>query len=377
MSQQPQTVEEVFDLIRERILQNDICYLDVLEVLDYIKKQIEQAKRQFPFMRDKTEWDYVEYRDYLSAISYQPSPPQPVPTSQQFWRAAYEYDPLGPNPPSGGSELVKLIASGCAGPFTLGRLDGITTLKLIPAMGALPGLSIPGFNPPFGFAATDSVAISYPGGHPSEEMISMQYQASSSSKGKATSTIKPQDDDKLRRCAALGWVMRESLVGDWEKTGHVLVIDMDDRAVRHRQPWFVLASEWPTDGYETPEGGFTIYAEEEVERDDTLVPGRFLGDDNRTTICRIKPMQGERDDKIVLQQFGEDFDFVPVHVAENHQAEDSDKGPGLARIMQWHWDPEAEEEVCYTKDGLEYMRYNRQSKEYTYPNYSGSALAEK
>lgn len=202
----------------------------------------------------------------------------------------------------------------------------------------------------------------------------MQYQAPSSSKGKATSTIKPQDDDKLRRCAALGWVTMESLGGGWEKTGHVLVIDMDDRAVRHRQPWFILASEWPTDGDETSEGGFTIYAGEDVERDDSSVPGVFPGDNNRTPICCIKPMWKAKDGRIVLQQFGEDFEFIPVRLGGHRRAKRSEKGPALARIMEWYWDPDAEQEVCYTKEGLEYMRYNRQSKEYSFPNFSKLSL---
>lgn len=79
--------------------------------------------------------------------------------------------------------------------------------------------------------------------------------------------------------------------GRWEKTGHVLVIEMDDRAVRHRQPWLVLASEWPTDGDETPESGSTLYARDEVVRGDSSVPWVFPGNHNRTPIYGIKPVQ--------------------------------------------------------------------------------------
>ena len=62
-----------------------------------------------------------------------------------------------------------------------------------------------------------------------------------------------------------------------DRTGHVLIIDMittsilrttlqyaklsqanpqDNKSVRCRQPWFVLASEWPSDGEDTPDDSF-------------------------------------------------------------------------------------------------------------------------
>lgn len=67
----------------------------------------------------------------------------------------------------------------------------------------------------------------------------------------------------------------ENPQGEWDRTGHVLVIDMDDRDVRHRHPWLILASEWPTDGEETGEGDFMVHAEEEVMRGDNTQEGVF------------------------------------------------------------------------------------------------------
>lgn len=52
------------------------------------------------------------------------------------------------------------------------------------------------------------------------------------------------------------------LMSSWYKTGHVLVIDMEDG--RNRQPWFVLASEWPTDDDRIIEDNFITYAPKEV-----------------------------------------------------------------------------------------------------------------
>ncbi|KAL8771059.1 MAG: hypothetical protein Q9209_003478 [Squamulea sp. 1 TL-2023] len=163
--------------------------------------------------------------------------------------------------------------------------------------------------------------------------------------------------------------------GEWNKTGHVLVIDMDDRAVRHRQPWLILASKWPTDGEETEEGSFTLQADEEVQRGDKSVAGVFPGDDNRTPICCIRPKHRIKDDHIVMKHFGANFEFVPVRLGGHRQAKESQKGPGLARPMEWYWDPNAEQEVCYTKDGLEYMRYDRRTKQYTYPDLSRMSFA--
>ena len=88
----------------------------------------------------------------------------------------------------------------------------------------------------------------------------------------------PQRDDKLRRCAALGWIIMENSDGDWKRTGHVMVVDMDDRDIRQRQPWLILAPEWPTDGVEMPDGTFTHRADEVARRDDSSVAGVFPGD---------------------------------------------------------------------------------------------------
>lgn len=35
--------------------------------------------------------------------------------------------------------------------------------------------------------------------------------------------------------------------------------------------------------------------------------------------------------------------------------------------MEWYWDPKAKQEVCYSKHGEEYMRFNPHTKEYSYP----------
>ncbi|KAI4270285.1 MAG: hypothetical protein L6R38_007174 [Xanthoria sp. 2 TBL-2021] len=314
--------------------------------------------------------DYLDWAMGKMTRAVQEAKAVPKPTSQDFWKAAYDYDPLGPNPPPDGSVLQKIFTSGCMEPISIGRIYGKTLLKLLPVMGALPAPDIPDFETPFDFAATDSAAISYPDAYPSEEELTPQgEELSSGAMAQTPTTVKAQDDDKLRHFAALGWVLQEGRDGGWNKTGHVLVIDMDDRDIRHRHPWLVLASEWPTDGTETPEGGFTIYAEEEVGRNDSTVPGVFPGDENRTPVCRIMPRDKEAGTDVpVLKQLGDNFSFIPERLGGHHPTRSSCDGPALANVMEWYWDPESAQEVCYTKDGLEYMRYDRRSKEYIFPD---------
>jgi hypothetical protein len=165
--------------------------------------------------------------------------------------------------------------------------------------------------------------------------------------------------------------MQETSRDIWTKTGHVLVMDMDDRKLRHRQPWFVLASEWPTDGEETQDGDFTFYAQKRVLRNNRGVYGVFPGDHNRTPICAIwpygrQPKKGE----VILKQFGENFKFEPARFRGHRCAKASRFGPSLARVMDWYWDPETKQEVCYTEAGLEYMRYDRAPGEYSFPDFS-------
>lgn len=261
-------------------------------------------------------------------------------------------------------------------PISIGKVYGTTLLKLLPCIGALPAPDIPGFEPPFNYAATDSAAISYPDGHPSEDDVAPRWELMPGGGARRVPpVIRPADDDKLRRFAALGWVIQQGRNGQWNKTRHVLVNDMDDRNVRQRQPWLVLASEWPTDDAEAPDGGFT-YAEETVGRNDRTQPGVFPGDNNRTPICRIMPRKKKGIANVpVLQQLGDDFNFVPERLGGHHRIRNSHYGPGLAKIMEWYWDPKAEQEVCYTTQGLEYMRYDRKSKAYSFPDFSRLSFA--
>ena len=146
--------------------------------------------------------------------------------------------------------------------------------------------------------------MDYPGELIAEKMLESSILAQLTAP--ATRRIHQIEQNKPRCCAALGWVACHFL-GKWTKTGHVRVIDLDNREYRQRQPWFILAAEWPTNGKEAPDGSITIHAEAEVESDDSTVKGVLPGDRIRTSIGMVQPICPSGG--LVLKRFGEDFEF--------------------------------------------------------------------
>lgn len=80
-------------------------------------------------------------------------------------------------------------------------------------------------------------------------------------------------------------------------------------------------------------------------------------------------MQDSQSNEPVLKQFGPNFDFKTLRLGGHYSARSSIYGPALANVMEWHWDPEAEQEVCYTKRGGEYMRFDRATQRYSFPDF--------
>ena len=82
-------------------------------------------------------------------------------------------------------------------------------------------------------------------------------------------------ENKLRRFVSLGWIVK----GDeevWHKTGHALVVELEPG--RDRNPWIVLAYEWPNDGEETCDDDYMGYAPQVVDQDDEWTAGVLPGD---------------------------------------------------------------------------------------------------
>jgi len=238
-----------------------------------VEELFENARQTYPFMSDVTIIEYHRYFLRQGAQKKQEEIEQPKPTLEQFWNAAYNFDPLS-TAASTVSDLQRILSRRNLESVPLGKYGGMNNarLELIPEIGALPTTDNVKGRISLHYEATDSGAISYPDGHLSEFEESRFR-------------IRSTEDRKLRRFASLGWVIRVD--GDcWVRTGHVLVMDMD--VGRGRHPWFVLASEWPAE-FEDVDGGFTIYAEARVDRDHSSQTGVLPNGKNRTPVARIVP----------------------------------------------------------------------------------------
>lgn len=278
-----------------------------------------------------------------------------TPTDKQFWDAAYVFDGSPPNATNDNTELYRLLSVRGPKNIPLGKVYGTQALGLEPnPYSALPACDLPpNFSTKFKMARTMVQGIAYPDGHPSIEYV-----------GKELGSDERTEKDKLHRCVALGMVHEDDGQGhSLGNTGFVLVMDMEKGRDRH--PWLVLASEWPADE-ELPDGDLTFYAPATVARDDEYQEGVFPGDTNRTPICKIMPLGLERNGP-VLKQFGRGFCFKPLRLGGHRRTRLSQCGPDLAHVMQWHRGLESEEDVCYYRDGGEYMRYKPASEEFRFP----------
>lgn len=247
----PQGVEDIFERIYQAAKDTRFAYRPT-KYGRFVEGEIDQWRRVHVYMDDVTAGDYFTWR--LRTLNQQKrlELAQPAPTAEQFWKAAYEFSPHS-TPADAITDLERILNSKRLGSLDLGNLYGNTEakLKLIPGLAALP-TSKETDPTDWHYAATDSGAISYPDGHPSKF-------------DEPRLIIKSLEDNRLRRFASLGWVIHVRPNGSWSKTGHALVMDMDEG--RNRHPWIVLASHWPSE-FEDAEGNFTTYAEEKVLRDD-------------------------------------------------------------------------------------------------------------
>ena len=269
------TVQGVFARIHESV--------EALKTFDYDESnnlaisELEKAKEKSSFMEGKTIGDFNLWRFKMraqrrhDALNSLPAPP----TATEFWEAAYKYDPYGHygTAKAEQNDMYRIIYIGSLKRIPLGTLRGEVRFELMPAVDCM---SVSPFDPKtdfeLEFADTESVAIAYPDGHPSEEQIHLKVQS--------------DDDRKLRRFHPLGFICQVEGSETSRKTGHVLVMDMD----RDRHPWVILASEWPDESTEVSMSGgdVMIGAQERVRRNDSKVHGVFPGDMNRTPIACLR-----------------------------------------------------------------------------------------
>ncbi len=312
----------------------------------FIAAEFDWYKNAYACMIDKTLLDYYTYHAARQSQTKQMAATAESLNATDLWDAVEQMKSTKavwtrPN------RLRDLLASGRFDPILLGKVFGTDKLWLIPTNGALPE-SDDANHPQLGTAFTNCCAIMYPDGHPSEAYIATQG----------------QNNEQLRRWTGLGWIATgEGTRNDWRKTGHALVIDMEPG--RDLNPWIVLTSHYPNDGQPTADGDDTVYVPEEVDRDDDDQPGVLPSDKNRTPVAKLiandPSIKGS-----IFRLFCPDFEFTVIRRGSGREYVRTGRGPGLAHVMCWYWDPEAKDEVCFTKEGEVYMRFNPETEEITY-----------
>lgn len=271
---------------------------------------------------------------------------RPLYIAKDLFNTAYNWDPMGP---TGGWDLHEMLGSGRFEKIILGKFQGEISFGHIPDIGILESTELTVDCTQLELAYTDGGAISYPGGHPSE------------AEHHTVKTSSPKEGT-LRRFMSLGWVIRldSTVEHGWERTGHVLVMDMDEG--RHRHPWIVLASHWPDDRDYPDNDDFLVYAK------DSDAYGVLPGTNNRTPIGRLYPNpKVAPPSRPILLELGPDFEFGITRLGGGQrQGVCLGRGSNLANIMHWYDDVAKDEEVCFGPDGKVCMRYNRQTKQYRY-----------
>ena len=344
----PATWQELFDDVFEKSVRK--LFSDNSEFESYIADQIKQGQQHFSFMHGKTTKDYYQYHSQRIAEKDQREFEAPAPSAQQFWQSAYDFNPL----PGWDNDLVKIIDSDKLRRVPLGRLYG-TQLELEPDLIALAESHSRVYNMPLQHLEFPS-AVSFYECHPSENERMIR--------------VRGDQDTLLRRFLCLGWVIMVD-GNQWIRTGHVLVIDMDETADKKRHPWFLLSSEWYDDHCLYPDGDRTIYAEQFVEHGRSDVDGILPKTNNRTTVARLRSKQLNEQKKTgpFLQYFNSNLEFEITRFGQPEQGQNDPrylKGTYLPVLMDLYWNDQTKEEVCYNEDEMVYFRYNRLTGDYNY-----------
>ena len=343
----PTSRAEVFDSISDADLD-----LEGAERFAYMERKIADANSRFAFMKNSTVQDYFDHRNWQQAERDRKWAMRPTPTLQQFWDAVYTYDPSAPLRNGGLIDLLLLERLDCV---PLGKLNGVTKLSLKIDLCALNasctevlGIKLP---PVHGIKA-----VSYCESHPSEVVPKLR--------------VDTDIDKHVRRVKALGWVMEVTSSGHSLRTGHVLVIDMDDIANRQRHPWFLLAPEWLHEHEFDSDEGIIVRAEEFVEQGNFECEGILPGDSQRTTVARLRSRQAEMQNRPgpFLKYFGVDFEFELTRFGASGESNRHDprylRGTWLPIVMTLHWNQKTLDEICFNEDGQEYFRFHRPTGRY-------------
>ncbi|CAF9940954.1 MAG: hypothetical protein HETSPECPRED_002694 [Heterodermia speciosa] len=351
----PQTREEVFRLIETEYDKIDV-WADSFVAVEAIDKEFERYAG-LPFMQGITASDWWTWLcaphavDRIDPVKKQADDRALQTTPQAFFEAAYAFNPSEPEQPARETELVKLTVTDLLRAIPLGKVYGDQMLYLVPRKNCLKPSNIAvQYLTAFPVAASDSAAISYPDGHPSE-----QYDERGSS-----IALKSETDSRLHRCWPLGYIAYLGEEGIHHRTGHILVMDMG--LGRDHHPWIVLTSKWPGPDDDGDDGYGNLLAPAKARMDDESVRGIFRGDTRRTPVAKLVNLRGVTSEKPFMFQFGPDFSFGLSRKGGDKNCVRTEKfleyHPDLARVMTWYWDAKTKEEVCFDEDGKECKRYN-------------------
>lgn len=311
-----------------------------------------EAKARFPFMKDISYTQYTDYwcRHALEAVRNRHQS-TPAYSAREFWHKLY-HDPLT-NAAETNAFCKFLNYSYFAEVIDIGKLDGETSLRLAPGAGLIDNGE--DLFDDLDWADDGASAVSYAEGHPSEGEVRL---------------ISPKDGI-LRRFWEVGYILMNIGTG-WVKTGHVLVLDVEKGRDRH--PWIMLAKTWETDEDEPK----TITVPDRVRRGDRSAFGVFPGNQNRTTIAKLVPIEDSRAKPTpLLKQMGSNFTFRLQRSGKATTREEarSKYGPDLAQAMTWFKRPSGEE-VCFDKQRNEYMTCDPVTGTYSYPNPNFDAFRQ-
>ncbi|KAL8647524.1 MAG: hypothetical protein Q9226_006394 [Calogaya cf. arnoldii] len=326
------------------------------------RRALDQAQHEYPDIAHLTWHDYVSYfvnKSEQERIKEKKS--MPCYSLEDLWKFLHITQLQNSNDADRWANFLN--KSFFPEAIDLGLLDGKTPLRLAP--GNFYFAHYGNYCPPnHGYVATRQLAVEYQDRHAVE---GAQYGPNS-------------DDGVLRQFKEVGCILADKMgingMNGWDRTGHVLVIDMG--VGRNRHPWIILAREWElVEGYEFEEKE----APQSIGKNDSEALGIFPGHRDRTTIARLVARSGTDRSNIVpfLSRFGSNFNFS-LDERGISGTMDASRGPELARTMPWvrRLDAPGWQQVCYSDDfGIkEYLRCDARNQRFIYPQSELGALEQ-
>ncbi|KAL9043939.1 MAG: hypothetical protein Q9214_002890 [Letrouitia sp. 1 TL-2023] len=305
----------------------------------YAKDLLREKEKDFPYLKKKgVEEIYTRFLAFESELASEKAY-RPRLTAKAFWYNLYTL-PLTSD--KGTSSLGHFLNNDFEH-LDLGLLKGKTPLRLTVEIGNFLYMQDPPnlpeydwIEPPDGASAVGYLPEPLPNGQ---------------------NRVPVERDGPLRRFMEIGTVSWWRF-GEWEPTGHIMVIDLDKDRQRH--PWIILSNEW-VDSW-----GESVIADSKVETVNSNTPGVFPSDQKRTTIAQLVDRHGlttRIDDPKkdpFLRRLGKGFHIELKSVTD---------GKNLVRIMQWNQRAHSTVEECYADGtGRIYLEYDREKNEYMLPD---------